>query len=305
MYAGKTDHINLKRFYPFLACLAEAARFNPNKPPHRAMGHAILNSPNPGARPTDLPDGSAANLVVLGEPVSHSDVIGWWRSAASSPVRSKLFRRIQREGYLLPILTSICVALLRDMYTTSPDGQTRHRVRLQFGSSPISDFGIAKGQATVTSQDRLAYPYLSDDTFEAGQDPENHYWIYFRNLKGQTVTLDVGMFTFNLYLYVSGQPYFKDIHSVMIPPVSAPAYFVDREMLRSAPNATKMTSEFSFLRNAQLQAAVASQNTDWAPVFRLMKAISGSKLTTIETRFTKDVVLDSCRAMMQVIQNRS
>ncbi|KAL1745804.1 hypothetical protein HDZ31DRAFT_35579, partial [Schizophyllum fasciatum] len=62
----ETERISLTSFYPFLAVLAEVNRMHPNRPINPGLTHEILNSPNPGALPTAFPDGSSANLIMLG-----------------------------------------------------------------------------------------------------------------------------------------------------------------------------------------------------------------------------------------------
>ena len=53
--------------------------------------------------------------------------------------------RIRREGHLLSILTALYVVLLGEMYTTTSGSRsTLVRKRLQYRTSPIADFGIAR-----------------------------------------------------------------------------------------------------------------------------------------------------------------
>ncbi|KAJ7274191.1 hypothetical protein C8J57DRAFT_1595127 [Mycena rebaudengoi] len=172
---GKTDRIDIGSFYPFMACLAESAHQHSAKPTHPAVKHTIVNSPNPGSHPAEFPDGSAANLILLGDPISWPREAGdpkWWPSALSPKVRSKLLRRIMREGYALQIATAICIGLLSEIYTTtsvpaseSPDGELQRRIRLKYKTSPIMDFGVITGSANVKNQDRLAYLNLTDNSF--------------------------------------------------------------------------------------------------------------------------------------------
>ncbi|KAG6835926.1 hypothetical protein H0H93_013261 [Arthromyces matolae] len=304
---GKTDRIDLKQFYPFLACLAEVGRFSRHKPGNPAQNHVILNNPVPTTEVCSLPDGSSANLVLLGEKAPQTpDLDPWWPSAATSPIRSKLYRRIQREGYLLPLLMAVSIGLLREMYTSTPEGPTGRRVRLRHGKSPIADFGIAKGKVRVTNQDRLAYFYLEDHTFELGQDPDEHYWFYFKTLSGQKLTLDVGMFTFNMCIAVLGEPYCKEIPTDFgIRPASAPAFFVDPQMAHFWTALATTFKECSILRNEELQKAVTSPEVDWKAVFNFMKELSGKPPTDVDKNIVKDVSSRSCRAMANVIQKRS
>ncbi|RDB14838.1 hypothetical protein Hypma_016372 [Hypsizygus marmoreus] len=302
---SKTDRIPLTAFYPFLACLAEACRFHPSKPHHPAQTHAILNSPNPGSQPARFPDGTEAVLVLLGESVPFTvDPAAWWPTAISSPVRSKFFRRLQREGYLLSLVLSLCIALLQEVYTTTsaPDGS--RRIRLQYKNSPISDFGILKGAASVTNQDQLAYFNLSDLTFRAGQDPKEHYWLYFKTLSGQEITLDCGMFTFNFGLVVHGAPYGDSI-PLPIPPATAPAFVFDPVTARTTPHIAEARERFSVLRDAGLQQALSGPEIDWSAVYDFMDRVAGGACPDIEKDLVKVWSRDNARALQKVFQRRA
>ncbi|KAK0443970.1 uncharacterized protein EV420DRAFT_1575761, partial [Desarmillaria tabescens] len=228
---GKTDRIDIGRFYPLLAILAETARFNGLKPTHPALTHRI------SAPPTivGFPDGSAAKVVELGPEISVDDTMSekWWSTAAGATdqTRRKLFARLCKKGEVLPIVTSLCLGLLATMYTTtSSRGSGSRRIRLQYKSCPISDFGIAKGSVDVKCQDQLAY--FNGNKFWKGQDPNDHYWIYFRTVRGEEILLDIGMFTFNFCMMVSATPYISDLSD--FPGLDyAPAFFRDRPLAKN------------------------------------------------------------------------
>ncbi|KAF8895645.1 hypothetical protein BD779DRAFT_1738223 [Infundibulicybe gibba] len=315
---GSTDRISLTSFYPFLACMADSCHLHPENPVHPAVQHVIVNSPNPDIGATILPDGSAAKLIILGEPLAHPqvEVSGpkWWPTAASDKVRCKLFRRIGREGYALPIALSLCIGLLSDMYTTtaipasqSPDGKAKPRIRLQYRSSPISDFGIAKGAADVKGQNKLAYLYLMDGTFQQGQDPNDHYWIYFTTVRGETVSLDCAMFTFNFCLMVAGEPYIQH----MLPPLSfAPAHFINRAIARNAPAVTKEAQRFTVLRNTDLHKAVehsASEfrSADAKTICEFMEKIAGRRCNALEKDLVMKFSINSGMAIGITLQDRA
>ncbi|KAK0190314.1 hypothetical protein F5146DRAFT_1102766 [Armillaria mellea] len=171
---GKTDRIDIGTFYPLLALLAETARFHGLRPTHPALNH----------------------LVELGPEIPMVDAMSdrWWPTAAggTDQARRKLFGRLMKEGEVLPIVTSLCLGLLATMYTTtSARGSRSRRVRLQYKSCPISDFGIAKGSFEVKCQDQLAY--FDGNMFWKGQDPDDHYWIYFKTVRGEEIILDIGL----------------------------------------------------------------------------------------------------------------
>ena len=177
-------------------------------------------------------------------------------------------RRIIAEGHLLPIVFATTLALVGEMYTTTavPLSQKsewqftgRRRVRLQYNKMPISDIGIAKGTCTrVTAQDRLCYYNIETDEFLMGQDPTDHYWIYFTTVDGRENFLDCGMFTFNVSRVVN----IDDYKSPGLPPVGfAPSFFYTREIERLLPTVAggigwKPDRRFSILRNEELDNCI-------------------------------------------------
>ncbi|KAF7314635.1 hypothetical protein MKEN_00937200 [Mycena kentingensis (nom. inval.)] len=257
--AGTTDKLDLESFYPFLAYIAAHAHNHEQKPKHPALLHTIHNAPNPDVPPVGLPDGSAARLVVLGDPIQAdsggmSHLRHWFPQAASDAVCRKLFRRIQFEGSNLPILVAICLVILSEIYTTKADLENRTpRIRLAYKSSPIADFGIVAGSVRVTPQDQLAYfnPADPEEILMRGQNPDDHYWLYFDTIRGETVTLDFGMYTFNNCLSVRPPRNFQ--HDINW----APALFLNREIYKATPYLYTERRRVSFLRSPEMHEVVA------------------------------------------------
>lgn len=200
------------------------------------------------------------------------------------------------------------------MYTTtavsasdSPDGKLKRRVRLQYHSSPISDFGIAKGRAEVKNQDKLAYFNLNDNTFEKGQDPDDHYWLYFTTITGEEFTLDCGMFTFNFCIVIPTDTYCQKI----LPSTGyAPAYFRDREHARLAPNLYYVKKRFSFLQNTALHTAVERSDTEFRSIdvniiCDFMESIAERKCTSIEKNLAMKWAMNHCAAMDTTLRDRA
>ncbi|KAJ7741324.1 hypothetical protein B0H16DRAFT_1032959 [Mycena metata] len=158
------------------------------------------------------------------------------------------------------ITTATCLALLSEMYTTtalsatdSLDGTVQKRIRLTYKSSPIADFGVTYGSFDAPNEDRLAYFDVSDGTFYPGQDPADHYWIYFTTIKGDRILFDCGLFTFNMCDMVVAQPY----NSPELPPLDfAPAFFRERTLDRSLPDLHTERRSMSVLRNDSLGRAM-------------------------------------------------
>ncbi|KIM40914.1 hypothetical protein M413DRAFT_28031 [Hebeloma cylindrosporum] len=241
---GATDRIDLQSYFPLLACGAHSCHTHPKVSTHPALTHKILNSPNPtSGEIVKFPNGVEAKLVLLGEslPDWEADMATasetWWPSALDAKVRDKLKRRILEEGNILSIVLATCIALVAELYTTTaiptsetPKWQpTGRRLRLSYDRSPIADLGIVRGSVRVTPQDRLAYYHLERNTFMMGQDPDDHYWIYFTTLAGEEYSLDCGMMTFNFCKMVQTAPY-------CLPTlVYAPVFFYGKERAKALP----------------------------------------------------------------------
>jgi hypothetical protein len=238
--------------------------------------HKIVNKPIPNTSAQVLPNGVATNLVLLGDPIGHDSHFGtpeWWPSAISPKMRDKLFRRILREGHSLHILLSICVALMAEMYTTTYDPEKEDiknpeelqfshnkRFRLQCERNTIIDFGLCKGAAEVKELD--TFGYLMDSPlnpsrvdFFRGQDPKEHYWIYFKTLREEFI-LDLCMFTFNMAMCVHGKSYWPH-HFAAYPELSELAgIFITRPLRQATPPMHYEKQRFSVLHNKALQSVV-------------------------------------------------
>ncbi|EAU86142.2 hypothetical protein CC1G_03353 [Coprinopsis cinerea okayama7 len=302
---GKTDRINLSSFYPLLACMLAAPHLDPDKPKHPALTHKILNEPNPSNRHgvCGFPDGYQSRLVVLGDSCDPSliwsNLEAWWPTAESPKVRGKLFQRFLYEGYLLPHLVSMCFALLAEMYTTT-SGPGKRRIRLQYSSSPIADFGIVKGAVEVKNQDKFSYFLADEQKFMHGQNPEDHYWVYFTTIRGEEVLLECGMFVFNFCTMVGNlDPYLK--HG--LPPLDAvPAHLVNREFRRLAPSLHYEKERFSVLRDVELGEAVRCSREYLRPqdsraIVGFMEKVAGRTCSAVE----KEITLSWCMHLCEVL----
>lgn len=205
---------------------------------HFALSSPIVSDPNPTLTHTVLPDGREGKVLIVDDTKSWPDpsqpesasLLEWAPRAASLNIVTKLLHRIARERHLLPILTGICVAILGEMYTTtSTSGSSQIRKCLQYRTSPIADFGIAKGSVLVPESDRLMYKKLSDGSYVQGQGPGSHYWLYFTTIRGEEIILELGTYTFNMCIMVGIDSY--DI----LPQIreqlgnTVPGYYVNRD----------------------------------------------------------------------------
>ena len=292
--------------------------------PHPGLDHKILNSPNPGSGDiVEFPNGTCAKLVLLGDKIDHIAHGGeleqeqWWPTAITPQVRSKLYRRIVNEGFILPIVLATCIALVSEIYTTtavppseSPDQFTGiRRVRLCHNRLPISDFGVAKGSARVTAQDRIAYYNIDENKFMMGQDPLDHYWIYFIAVSGEEYFLDCGMMTFNLGMMVKAEPYCK----YGLPELSfVPAYFYGEENRRLMPitelTGWKPRKRFSILRDSEIPIEMPGfteySTQETKVICSLMDKIAGRTCTALEKKLLMNFIPNAAMILVLNMQNR-
>jgi hypothetical protein len=121
-----TIRIELQTYYPFLACIAQYHHYDiGTEYLHPALKHKIVNSPNPwnAGQIAQLPNGDQAKLVILGNKLKDWEQKfakeEWWPTAQTEDVRRKLARRIMNDGHLLPILLSVSLALVSEVYSTT------------------------------------------------------------------------------------------------------------------------------------------------------------------------------------------
>lgn len=275
---------------------------------HPALRHEIVNSPNPNGEIVGFPNGAKAKLVLLGNEISIMSVGGsqWWPTGGSDQIRRKMLRRIVAEGLVLPIVLATNMALLSEMYTTTssrPSKSTggkdagKPRVRLSYNRSPIADFGIVAGSAPVKPQDRLAYYNLDQNTFLMGQDPEDHYWMYFTTLAGEEQFLECNMYTFNFCLMVDATPY-TAAQPGLTQTASVPGFFFHREFAKMMPLLDKLVwkprKRFSVLRDPRLQQIASTSangvfhSKDLHTVYEVMQEISGRECSAWEKAMMQD-----------------
>ncbi|KAF6742215.1 hypothetical protein DFP72DRAFT_1022843 [Ephemerocybe angulata] len=318
-HCGKTDRVELEDFMPLIAVMMHTHRIYPGCPHSPALTRKILNSPNPGTPAVNLPDGTSATLVLLGErAVAIEGMEEWWPTADSDDVRKVFLARLFSETPLLPSVLAVLVSILAEIYSTTHvppaaayDGKEHHRVRFKYHGSPIADFGIAKGSVNVGPRSRFVY-YTVDSaggigSVTRGMDPDDHYWIYFTTTTGEDIILDCGILAFNLPYIVRVQPYgrFCDIPEAT---PSAPAFFRGKEY-RHLPNMHREKEKFSVLRDARLQGAVRHSREfytegEMGAVFGFMERVAGRPCSDIEKYLVHQWTMVSSKTLDQVVASR-
>ncbi|KAI0059623.1 hypothetical protein BV25DRAFT_1918403 [Artomyces pyxidatus] len=292
-----TDQIDFLAFHHLLACLVEKSHNHRIKHRHKALTKTIINNP---AR-TLFPDGWEAVPVILrtrpSKPLSDPFVpdAHWWPGGPSPRIRRKLCHRIRREGFVLPILTAVCFALLAEVYTAScsPEESPKRRLRLRYSTAPVADFGICAGQARVKPHDKLVY--IDEDTHVEthGQDRDDHYWIYFRTTRGENIVLDCAMFTFKLNV-------------VVLPGEFAPRSYGPP----SFNNSHTERARRSVLRDAALQEAARRSGTqegftaeDVEALVTFMRELAHGEVTTTERQLVAALMREHVSTLRGVLLN--
>ncbi|KAH9480753.1 hypothetical protein JR316_0007353 [Psilocybe cubensis] len=299
-------------FHPYHPILNPSGTVSTENIPSASSGVPTdPSSTNPsGKYPISFTDGIRAKPIVLGEKLtSFIQTDTWWPTAITTAVRNKLQRRIANEGLLLVTYLSVCLSLLSSMYTTTaiPDDEDedetlqqtgRRRIRLTYGNSPISDFGIVNGSVHVEDTDRLGYIFSKDSPdgkekkgeYRLGQDPDDHYRFYFQTLSGSEWYLDLGKYALNSCVLVQAQEYctgnwgrFKRYDG----DVSGMFYGKEYEKEGGLDN-FKLRRRFSILRNPRAHDIVQwnDQDADIANIMTLIQEIKGGEECTSWERET-------------------
>lgn len=123
-------------------------------------------------------------------------LLRWFPFCFSLNQRAYLRRRISRDGYLLPVVMGMGIAVLLELFSVTAEFPVAPC--LHYLGKPIWDFGICRGAVCVNPQNVISY--VKDGSGELPtqlQDPENHFWLYFvTEDKKETLYLDVGLFVY-------------------------------------------------------------------------------------------------------------
>lgn len=219
-----TRTVPLENAWPLLAVIASSARARSLFPVPEAIQRKI-------ERVETLKDGSA--LVVMGKEheMGPGGMKAWLPSAASEKVASRLFRRVTSDGWSMETALGIALGIREAMYEKRGVGLSYQAEPLtvrSFSHPPISsllpsslflfllptdteadavlpkDFGVCAGSLRVTSQDRIAYQRPSGQILP-GDDPADHYFLYFTIASGESTFVDLNLFIFNFRLIVNPQ----------------------------------------------------------------------------------------------------
>ena len=243
-------------------------------------------------------DGIPCIVISLGDSVSFDELVkkpeAWWPRYTSAIDARRLRDRITREGNALLVNTAICVALLAELYTTTSaadakrqDWQFHYRTRLTVRSSPIADFGIMAGSVSGPNIGRLAYYDTQTKSTTYGQDPNDHYWIYFTTIRGEVLYLDCGLYTLCPGDVLKADPYVADHLTERF--MLIPAFLRDSAARKTIPNIHTERSRTSVLKNTEFLGALMRNQRDFEKengelYSRFMQDISGKEVSARDKR---------------------
>ena len=258
---GKTDRIELRSFYPFLGLIVEQFHNSVALEGHPALSHTIVGA----LKRIRQANGTPCTVISLGDPVSFDELVkkpeAWWPQYLSAIDARRLRDRITREGNTLLINTALCVALLAELYTTTSDPdakrqdwQFHHRTRLTVSSCPIADFGIVAGSVNGPGVGQLAYYDTQTKSTTYGQDPNDHYWVYFTTIRGEVLYLDCGLYTLIPGDVLKADPYVADHLTERF--MLIPAFLRDSVARKTMTNIHTERSRTSVLKNTEIVEAL-------------------------------------------------
>jgi len=297
---GETDRIELRCFYPFLALIVEQFHNSVALEGHPALSHTLVGLP----KRIRQADGTVCTVISLGDPVSFDELVkkpeAWWPRYPSAIDARRLRDRITREGNTLLINTAICIALLAELYTTTSDAdakrqdwQFHHRTRLTVGSCPIADFGIMTGSVSGPGIDRLAYYDTLAKSTTYGQDPKDHYWIYFTTIRGEVLYLDCGLYNLIPGDVLKADPYVADHLTERF--ILIPAFLRDSAARKSMANIHTERSRTSVLKNTEILEALMRNQREFEKengelYSQFMQSISGKETSARDKRLVTPFV---------------
>jgi len=267
---------------------------------HAALNHVLVGLP----KQIRQADGTSCTVISLGDPVAFDELVkkpeAWWPRFTSAIDARRLRDRITREGNTLLVNTAICIALLAELYTTTSeagakrqDWQFHHRTRLTVGSCPIADFGIMAGSVSGPGIGQLAYYDTLAKSTTYGQDPNDHYWIYFTTIRGEVLYLDCGLYSLSPGSVLKADPYVADHLTERFTLI--PAFLRDSVARKTMTNIHTERSRTSVLKNAGILEALMRKQREFEKengelYSQFMQSISGKETSARDKRLVTPFV---------------
>ncbi|KAJ3574389.1 hypothetical protein NP233_g1795 [Leucocoprinus birnbaumii] len=315
--------INLKTFYPIIAFLFEYLRrvSNPKDFDHPAHSRKILDAPVPKVRRASRSSQVLNHTVVLGEEHKGMDtsfgLVHWNQHDIKFVDIFKIYYQTLREITIPEMTTAICMTLLAEIYSTDYASLTdstngpKPCFRLEFGQSPISDFGICRGKIQSKRSCVQVWSYYDprDDVRHTLTDPNNYYWIYFKTIRGDLITLDCCSYSFGMESFVDAGPYIGKLPSYVRSVESAriPAFFHTSQEEHRRPYHLVEEKRISVMHNKRLHSALSTrtphtENLMQAEIIReFYDEVIGRKCTDKEAGKVKSYRMHSTAVLNEVL----
>ncbi|KAJ3574393.1 hypothetical protein NP233_g1794 [Leucocoprinus birnbaumii] len=287
-----SHQINLKNFHPYIAYLFENLRRNrdPGIPVHHSFGRKIISATVPRVIKSSCPTEVVRHKVTLGG--DHDLAYGyglptWWKGNDDRDQVMKLYYQAIREVHIPELTAAICMTLLAEIYSSdfarnmddmfggdvTPQlanekkdkyDQKKPCFRLEYGKRPISDFGICRGSIRGTENAVQVWDYYDPRTGKVTTltDPDNYYWLYFKTLTGEELTLDCCSYSFGMEAFVDASSCVHKLPEHMRVTLSArcPAFFRTRQDQTHQPYDLVEEKRFSVMHNTRLHDALTTRS---------------------------------------------
>jgi len=183
--------------------------------------------------------------------------------------------------------------------------------RMEYGHSPVSDFGICRGRIQGKENRLQTWTYYepkSNTRITVG-DPNNHYWLYFRTIKGEEIILDCCSFSYGMETCVDASHCLKKFPEVFRGYGSArtPASFRTALDKDYQPYDLIEEQRFSVMQNKLLHRALGwelfgGRDTDQHVIVRdFISQVSGRPCTQEEEDRVRDYRMPGALMLNQVL----
>lgn len=278
-----SHQINLKTFYPFIAYLFDYLRrvADPKNPTHLSHIRKIVKAPVPRVHRATRSTQMIHHTIVLGEDHVTSDngvsLLFWKQHQTKFEDIFKLYYQTIREVWIPELTLAISMTLLAEIYSSdyaqpmempvrnaiSLPNDPKPCFRLEYGRSPISDFGICRGKIRSKKNCVQVWTYYDprNRTRTTLADPDNYFWLYFKTIRGEMITLDCCSYSFGMECFIDAGSYIAKLpeHVRAIESARVPAFFQTPQDRHRQPYELVEEARFSVMHTKDLHDALSTR----------------------------------------------
>ncbi|KXN92009.1 hypothetical protein AN958_11069 [Leucoagaricus sp. SymC.cos] len=328
---AKSHQINLKYFYPLIAYLFESLRKHrdPVVPLHPILDRNIIKAEIPGPRASARPNEVIWFTVILdgehdlGPGGGINKFQTWWKGHPTIEAGQKMYHQAVREVHIPELTVSICMTLLAEIYSsefadmpgvnTSGTQHVKPCFRLEYGRSPIRDFGICKGKIRGNTNAVQVWTYKDEKTQTSTTltDPDKYYWIYFTTIRGEEIVPDCCSQSFGMLSLVNASHCVEKLPEQRRIALSArvPAFLWAPGDEERRPYALIPDKRFSVMQKPQLCEALSMRNPHQETskqrlvILDFFEEMLGRKATEHEVNQIKRYRLEATMVLNEVLSN--